>query len=459
MGIDVGHAFKGFIKRNPNPWGGLPVAAGAGDSFEFNSESLKANVAMVMNEGVSGRAFRRPGSAGNKTPGGDMDFDFFYRDVGLRILAGIMGADAASALGGGAHQHDLTLQDLVDGINFTLGFAGPEAVHEYGHAKVTGVKIRWDESTQRGKIMPTFACFDQNTNVGTPNVAFVVASVAAANGPLTILAPALVNFDPSPLTITKVAGVTALTVVIVAVDRKGSTYTRTITQADFVSNVFTDTEYVRRVVSITLSGVTGTGNISAGVSNGVNNITTAAALTTDSDRDCSLFSQCELLITDQDRAATLGSVAIDEQFISSIEIGIERNMDSRVTSQFGDRIEEPKGGGGGWGSIACGINFSALTDRNRRFLHDRVGKNQLRAKLTLTGPPITGTSTPHSIEIWMNGLQFAEGDANIASSGVRPFDLSAEAHSVVAVPADFPAGVDEALFIRIKNGLSTGYLA
>ncbi len=459
MGSEVGHAFRAFLKRNPNPWGGLPVVGGAGDQFEINSESMKANVALVMNEGVYGRAFRRSGSPGHQTPGGDLDLDLFYRDAGLRFLAGGMGSDAASALGGGAHQHDLGLTDGVDGLNWTLGLAGNEGVREYGHVKITGVKIRWDESVQRGKIMPTLAAFDENTNVGSPVPDFVVASVAAANGALTVTAAALAGFNPSPLYMTKVAGVTALTVVVVAVDRKGATYTRQFTQTDFVANVFTDTEYVRRVVSITVSGVAGTGNISVGVTNGVNNATTAAALTTDSDRDCTLFSQCELLITDQRRSGALGSVGADEQFLSAIEIGITRNMDSRVTSQFGDRIDEPKSGGGGWGAVTVGINFSALTDRNRRFLADRIGKNELRAKLTLIGPPIPGTSVPHSVEVWMNGLQFLEGDANMASSGVVPFDLSAEAHQVVAVPADFPAGVDEPLFIRIKNGLSTSYLA
>lgn len=458
MGIETAHVFKAAFKKNSNTWGsGLPVVVGSGDGFEFNSESIKANVALINNEGFYGAAYRRPGSPGNKTPGGDADYDFYYRcNGGLRQLACAAGADSVAALGGGAHEHTIALTDTHSGVFGTLVLPGNEGIREYPFAKLTGMKMRWDESKQRGKLMPTYACFDEFFNVGSPVDNFVVVSVTAVNGALTITAGALAGFNASPIFMTKDAGVTALTVVLVALDRKGNQYTRTFTQTDFVSNVFTDTEYVKKVISITLSGVAGSGNVKVGVTNGVNNATTVAAITTDTDRDCTLFSQMDFFINDQGGA---DFVAADEQFLAALEIGLQLSPDSRVTTLFGDRIEEPTTGGAGRPQVTVGINFSAFTDRNRRFLLDRVGKTQLKAVARFTGPPIAASGFAHRLEIWLNGIQLAEGDPNIGGPGVLPFDLQGEAHTVVAVPTGFPGGFDEAMTMRIRNGFATSYLA
>ncbi len=457
MGTEIGHAHKAAVKKQTGAWGTSPaLVLGANDGFEFNSESLKANAALVMNEGITGSPFRRPGSPGNLVPGGDIDLDLYYRCAALRLLAAGLGADAVTTLVSGAYRHDITQASSILGTHFTLAFLGVEAVREFPHTKVTGIRMRWAEDGQRGKLTPTLAAFDENVNVGSPDDDFVVASVAAANGPLTILGPALVDFIPSPLFITKVAGITAITFTIVAVDRFGDQYTKVITTSDFVSEVATDIEYVRRVVSITISGLTGTGNVKVGVSNGKNNAATVASVSTVADRDVTLFTQMRVWMNAQGGADFADA---DEQFVSAVEIGLNLSMDSRVTTKHRRRAEEPELGGGGWPVATIGFNWSAFTDRNRQKLLDQIAKNQIKAKVVLTGPQIAATAYAHSVTCWLNGVQLAEGDVNVGGPGVIPFNVTGEAHSVVAVPTGFPGGDTKALMVQIQNGEVTSYLA
>ena len=457
MGTEIGHAHRAAVKKQTGAWGtSAAIVLGANDGFEFNSESVRSNAGLVMNEGITGSPYRRPGSPGNLVPSGDVDVDLYYRCSALRMLAAGLGADAVTALGGGAHRHDMTQAGTMLGTHFTLAFLGAEAVREFPHTKVTGLRLRWAQDGQRGKLVLTTAAFDENINVGSPDDDFVVASVAAANGPLTILAPALVDFTPSPLFITKVAGITAITATIVAIDRFGDQYTKVVTTSDFVAEVWTDTEYVRRVVSITLSGIAGTGNVKVGVTNGKNNASTLAGVTTAADRDVTLFTQMRIWMNAQGGA---DFVDADEQYVSSVEIGLNLSMDSRVTTKHRRRAEEPEIGGGGWPTATIGFNWSAFTDRNRRHLIDQIAKNQIKAKVELTGPPIASSGFPHKLTAWLNGVQLAEGDVNVSGPGVVPFNVSGEANSVVAVPTGFPAGHTKAVMIQIQNGEATGYLA
>lgn len=457
MGTELGHVNKAAWKNNAGTWGvTAPVLAGANDGFEFNNESMKSNVALIMNEGISGSPFRRPGSAGNHTPGGDIDFDFYYRCSSLRMVAQLFGADTQTQQGGtAAYLHELVQQSSVAGKHGCLVIPGSEAVREYPYNKVSALKFKWAESDQRGKITATLASFDQNVNIGTADAAFVSASAAVADGARTILAQALADFTPSPLTATKGASVSAITAVIVYLDRRGVQKSLTITVADFVSNVWTGTDYVSRVISITQSGTAGSGNVSWGVSQGINNDSTRSAITTISDRDVALFSQMRVYLNAQ---AGADFAAGDEAYVSGVEIGITANMDSRVTTQFGYRIEEPAFGGGGWPEVTLGINWSAFTDRNRKHLIDQMRKSQLKGKVVLTGPQVASSGYAHSITFWLNGIQFDTGDPNVGGPGVEAFDVQGKAHSVVAVPTGFPSGHSKAVKLEIINAETAAYV-
>lgn len=459
MATEVGHGLRAGIIQNTGTWGSaVALALGANNGFEFNSESLKANSELIKNEGLYGSPYSRPGSPGNLKPGGDMSIDMYYNCQSLKLLAQGHGtAGTPTTLVSGAYRHDLILANTHLGKHFTLAFLGAQGVREFPQAKVTGVKISWDEGSQRVKMTPTFACSDEILNIGTANVAFVVASVAAANGALTILGPALVDFNPTPLSITKVAGITTITYTIVAVDRRNNQVTKVVTEADFTANFWSGTEAYRRVISITVSNLAGTGNHSVGVTNGINNETNRASVTTVATRDAVLFNQVRVYANAQAGADFVA--ATDEQYVAGGEITLGLNMDSRVTSQFGYRIEEPMTGGAGRCSVGMSLKFSALTDRNRSAFVDSMSKDQKKVKVVFTGPPIGATIYPHSLTFWLNGVQFQSAEPNIGGPGVLPFDVTGEANEVLAVPTGFPASDTYALETQIQNALATGMLA
>jgi hypothetical protein len=458
MATEVGHGMRAGIKQNTGTWGtAVALALGANEGFEFNSESLKANSELIKNEGLYGSPYARPGSPGNLKPGGDMSIDMYYNCQSLKLLAQAHGtAGTPTTLVSGAYRHDLILANTHLGKHFTLALLGAQGVREFAQAKVVGVKIAWDEGSQRVKMTPAFACCDEILNVGTANVAFVVASVAAANGTLTILGPALVDFNPTPLSITKVAGITAITYTIVAVDRRGNQVTKVVTETDFVANFWSGTEAYRRVISITVSNLAGTGNHSVGVTNGINNETNRASVTTVATRDPILFNQVRVYVNAQGGA---DFVAADEQYIAGGEVSLSLNMDSRVTSQFGYRIEEPMTGGAGRCAVGVSLKHSALTDRNRSAFVDSMSKDQKKVKVVFTGPQIGATAYAHSLTFWLNGVQFREADPNIGGPGVLPFDVTGEAAEVTAVPTGFPASDTYALMTQIQNALATAMLA
>jgi len=470
VGVDIGHKYIGGFKPQTNAWGRSPMLLGAGDGFEFGSESIEDNVALVMNEQMFGGPYRRKGSPGNITPGGDFPADLYYRDDAVhKMLAQVFGLDSYTSLGGGAHQHDLVMQTgALTGIFGTLAFPGPEGTKELGSAKIVGVTISWDESRQRGLATFSTVAHDSNENVGSPDDDFVVVSVAAAAGPLTITAGAQADFGysaaPSPIFVTKDAGVTAITVTLEVIDRFKVQKTVTLTTADFVANVATDLLYVRQVLSGAVSGLTGSGNIKIGITNGVNNAATVAAITTGADRHEILFSQLEFLAKPQGDAGALtaatSSAENDEFFVSKLEVSIKHTPDSRVTSEYGNRISQPVLGGGGWPTCGFTAGFSAHTSNSRRKLFAQRAKDDLRAIVRLIGPTIPASSpaVAQSMTLYLNGIQYATGGKKVGGPGVIPTDYAGEAHQAVAVPADFPAGTDEPCMIRIVNGRSSAYI-
>ena len=457
MGVELGHGYRFGIKRNTGAWGSSrALALGAGDMFECNSDSLKANIEIIMNEGVFGTPYRRAGSPGSMKPAGDLDIDVYYRDAAWRAIAAAFGADAVTALGGGAHRHDVSILNAMQGINWTLVAAGVEGIREIPHAKIPGVKLRWEEAGQRGKLTPSVVGFDINMNVGAPDDDLVAVSAAAANGAVAIAAQ---PSTPSPITFT-LTGVTELVTTIVYQTVRGDQVTEVHTRSTG-GLTFETAQYCRAggVVSITCASIAGSGTFKAGVSNGVNNATTAAALTTDAERFPVLFSQLEFFINEQGGADFGLSGSADEQYLSALEIGLNGSMDQRVTTEFGYRISEPSLGGGGWPVFTVGMNFSAFTDKNRRHFFDALSKQQLKAKAVFTGPPITGASVPYSLTIWLNGLQVPDADVNVGGPGVLPMDVTLEAHAVTAAPTGFPGGHTAPALAQLVNTLATSYLA
>jgi hypothetical protein len=408
-------------------------------------------------------AFQRPGSPGNIKPSGDWEFDLFYDDAGWRGITAPMGLDTPVDLGGAAaFRHDVTQLSVHTGKYHTIAAmdaASGLGVFELNTAKVTGFKIKGssDGDGQRVKSTLMLASHDENLNVGVPNVAFVSASAAGANGTVIITAPALADFAPSPLTFTKVVGITAITVTIVAVNRFGDAYTKVITQADFVSEVWTDTEYCRRVISMTISNFAGAGNVSAGVSNGINNTGTSSGVTTSAIRFPVLFGQSHLYATAQAGADFV--TATDELCIAGFEIGVDLKVDSRVNSCQSRRIAEPSTGGAGFAEVTVNFNFDEfVSGNNRQRFFDAFQKNQLKMKLVFAGPQIGATAFNHGLVLWLNGVQLS-GEPSLGAAGLVKWDVTGRANQVLAVPTGFPASDTSPLLLQVTNAVAAAYTA
>jgi len=460
MANEIGHALRAGIKQNTAAWGGKAIVLGANDGFEFRSHSMTPGTDFVMNGGITGNLFRSPGSPGNVRPSGGFEADLYYNDPLWRAIAGIFGLDTVTANnpGTGSHRHDLTLTSGDAGKVFTLAMLGAEGVMEFPTTKFSemALTITNEGDGFRAALSLTAMPDDYRFNVGVADPDFVVVSVAAANGALTITAPALADFVFSPLTFTKVAGITAITVTIVAIDRFNNVYNKVVTTTDFVSEVWTDSEPVRRVVSATISGLTGAGNVEMGINNGVNNETNRASVTIPSTRDCILFNQLEVLASAQGGADFV--VTTDEQCISELRFGIQLSMDDRGDTCRRGRRSEPVRGGGDWPVCTLGLNFSAFGSVNRQRLLDTISKAQLKVKVTATGPLIGATAFQHQLKLWFNGVQLLDGYPQASGPGVMPMDINAEAHSVSAVPTGFPASHSKAVMAQLFNGDSTAYL-
>lgn len=446
---EVGYRIKAALAKNTGAWGESgAVVLGAGDGVEINSSSLAVNAALVQNEGVSGQPFRKGGSLGAITPSGDVDFDLYYQDAGWRAIAAVLGLDTIS--GAGPYTHDISVISTAAMQNMSFATPGDEGVDELNHCKVAGVRLSWDQSRYRGQCVASLVGFEKHLNIGPEDDDFVVASVAAANGALTITAGALAEFTPSPLMITKVAGITAITFTIVGEDEYGRARTDVVTNTSFVSEVYRGYRYYRKITSITVSGLTGTGNIKVGITGGANNLGTSSAITYATARDCINFNEMQFFAKRQGDAADF--VSADEYPLSALEINVQLNPDSRATTKFGSRIDEPVRGGGGWPEITCALRVSGFLTRHRQAFFDLVSKSQVRAKAVFTGPGST------ALTIFLNGLQFTEGDRSLGGPAVVPFDTSAMASTVSAVPTGFPGGMTYPLHLRLVNSLSTAII-
>jgi hypothetical protein len=463
MTLPLGHASIGGFKMHSNAWGsGAPVALGASDGFEFDSESIRANSARIKSEGNYGNAYRRAGAFAALKPGGSVPMDLYYRCASWRLVALAMGADAVTALGGGAHRHDISCVNNHTGKHGTLvfplqnGAGAVEGVKEIPHTKVEGFTLEWTRE-QAGKLSIDVIGFDDYLNIGAPSVAFVVASVAVGTGAQTVLAAALTDFTPSPLTFTKAGTVTAINVTIVYVDRFNVQKSITFTETDFVANLWTGLDYARRVISVTINTFTGSGNISAGVSNGVNNQSTVSAITTVTERDKVLFSQLRFFANAQGGA---DFVAADEYFLEALRISLKVGFDQRVTTEFGTRISEPSTGAAARPEVMVSLNYSALTTQNKNKFFDMIAKNQIKAKAIFTGPtvPASSPAVAQTLTIWLNALQVDEGEGTVGGPGVLGFEQSLEAQQAIAVPTGFPSGVDEPLFMQLVNNLATAII-
>lgn len=459
-GLQIGHDAQWAIKQHSGAWNAAPMLLGASMGFRANSDTIDPNSALIASQGVFANLYKRDHQAvpGSKMPAGDIELDFYYQCFGAgAFLAAVHGQDTVTTPVTNVKLHEMAPQNSHKAKYFTLGEFSPDRVREYNTAKILGYKLHFEQGARAAVLTPHIASADEHFNTGVADVAFVVASVTISVVALTVLAQALTDFNPSPFTMTKTGTTTALNVTLVALDEYGDTYTRTFTETDFVANLFTDTKYIRRVISVTVNSFTGAAAVSCGLSRGINQPAAASSVTEEAARDLVTFNQMQVFICPQGQAADFG--ATDVIAVTMFDIEHDLSMDSdRVTTEQRRLISEPASGGKDLARVAIGFTVAAEDDTMFRYLWANHAKNPWRMKVVLTGPPIGATNQPNQYIAFLNGIKLEKGSGNLKGPGVRTIDFSGEARGVGTLPTGFPTGAITPIFTRLFNAYATQYL-
>ena len=176
--MSTGKGFKGVAGLAKAGTWGTPVAVGAGEQIPFNSESLTPDVQFIPDEQISGTALTFFGDKGNEFHSGDvmLDFDWGLDQLIVALALATGTAGAPTQLGGeAAYQHDLLLNDDLEGLFATLVFdKNTGKVWEYTTAKVGGFTIA-QQNNQRAKVTLPFIPHALNLNdaSGTNNTSTI----------------------------------------------------------------------------------------------------------------------------------------------------------------------------------------------------------------------------------------------------------------------------------------------
>lgn len=191
----------------------------------------------------------------------------------------------------------------------------------------------------------------------------------------------------------------------------------------------------------------------------INTTTTIDNVTLPSNREYALMSQVVASLNDQD-GADFG--AGDVRYITGFEIQVARALEGRVSTQFGDKPDEPIETG--FAKVTGSIEFPAVQDGspggNLAFIADQMALTRKKAKLAITSPNLAGAATQYFQHVlWLPNLQFGEGKPGIGGPEGPTWSLPFMAYHVPTIPTGFPAGYVDALTWEAFSQLATDPLA
>ena len=144
---------------------GTPVACGAGEQFEFVSESLTPDAQFIPDESLTGFATRLEGDKGNEFHNGDVVMDARYEGVGVFLAQALGTAGVPTQVGtDDAYTHLLLPADDKEGKHLTVAFDKQVGVWEYTTCKVGGFSFTC-QNGNRGRF--TFPIIPQGLNINT----------------------------------------------------------------------------------------------------------------------------------------------------------------------------------------------------------------------------------------------------------------------------------------------------
>ena len=181
----------------------------------------------------------------------------------------------------------------------------------------------------------------------------------------------------------------------------------------------------------------------------VNTTTTIDTVTLPTIREYALMSQAVLELNDQNGADFSG----DEVYITGFELTIDRPLRATVSTQFGDKPDNPIESGRA--KVSGSFEFPAVqsgTGGNSDFIADQLALTRKKAKLTITSPNLAGAATQYYQWVfWLPDLTFGDGKPGIIGPEGPTWSVPFSAWSVTTIPTGFTAGYIGAVVIENFN--------
>jgi hypothetical protein len=189
-----------------------------------------------------------------------------------------------------------------------------------------------------------------------------------------------------------------------------------------------------------------------------NTTTTIDTITLPSSREIAMFQHGVWAMNGQTGGALGGS---DAFWVQDWEITFERAMDRLVTTQAGDKTDEPIPSG--FAKVSGSWTFPVLqsgTGGNSTFLAEQLALTPKKATLTLTGATLIGAVTQKTgAKFWFPYLQLGEGKPTIGGAGAIAYQQPWQAVHVPAIPTGFTAGYTDAMTVDWFSTRTTDALA
>jgi Phage tail tube protein len=192
----------------------------------------------------------------------------------------------------------------------------------------------------------------------------------------------------------------------------------------------------------------------------INTTTTIDTVTETAGREFALFSQSSFLLNGQGGAGLV--LGTDDVWISGFELTIERGMDPRVSTQFGDRPDEPIDNG--FLKVSGKFTVPAIQNvapgGNMALFGEQVTLTRKKGTLTITSPNLAGSATAKYLhKIWLPNLQLGKGRPGIPGPQGPTMDFPFTAFHVTAIPTGFTAGYTQAVIWENQSKWATDALA
>lgn len=172
----------------------------------------------------------------------------------------------------------------------------------------------------------------------------------------------------------------------------------------------------------------------------VNTTTTIDTVTTPTADEQALFKQAVLLANAQGGAALAGPG--DGVFLASFEVTIERSLERRITTEFGDKTIQPIESD--FCKVSGSLEFGEARDGtggNLAFMAEQMAATRKKAKLNITSPNLAGAATQkYEHVLWLPNVQFGAGKPGIPGPQGQTWTLPFQAWRVTAIPTGFPTG-------------------